>query len=133
MIALSTAGCRPAPLAFPASLNSQRPEERVRAVKQAVTYPYATPEDRQTALEMLVTRLEDDDDAVRFFAILALDRMTGTRLGYSYHAPLDERTRSVQAWRRYLAQRAQDPPSPAAAPMPQVRAQPGAGDAEGEP
>lgn len=57
-------------------------------------------------MEMLVARLEDEDDAVRFFAILALDRMTGTRLGYSYHAPEDQRLRAVQAWRRYLAQQA---------------------------
>jgi len=101
-ILVQMCGCRPAPLPFPASLNSQRPEERVRAIKTAVNYPYAAPEDRRAVIELLVARLEDEDDAVRFFAILALEKMTGTRLGYEYHAPVNERLRAVQAWRRYL-------------------------------
>jgi hypothetical protein len=57
-------------------------------------------------MEMLVARLDDDDDAVRFFAILALERMTGTRMGYSYHTRADQRLRAVQTWRRYLQQEA---------------------------
>jgi hypothetical protein len=104
---VAAAGCRPAPLSFPASLNSQRPEERVRAAKQAVDYPYASPQDRRAAVELLVARLDDEDDAVRFFAILALERMTGTRLGYCYHDHADGRLRAVQAWRRYLKQQAE--------------------------
>jgi hypothetical protein len=102
-------------LAFPASLNSQRPEERVRAAKMAVRYPYASPEDRRAALEMLVTRLEDEDDAVRFFAIIALEKMTGSRLGYEYHGPEHDRLRAVQTWRRYLAQQAAAASQPASA------------------
>jgi hypothetical protein len=100
-----TSGCRSVE-PFPASLNSSRPEERVRAAKKAVDYPYASPAERQTALELLVWRLDDEDDCVRFFAILALERMTGTRLGYEYHAPAYERLRAVQSWRRYLAEQA---------------------------
>ncbi|MBI4579259.1 MAG: hypothetical protein HY718_06125, partial [Planctomycetes bacterium] len=99
-------GCRPPPLAFPASINSEYPEERVRAVRTAVDYPYASAEERRGVMEMLVGRLDDDDDAVRMFAIVALEKMTGTRLGYRYHAPLGERLRAVQTWRRYLAEEA---------------------------
>lgn len=114
-IAAILLGCRPAPTEFPASLNSQRPEERVRAAKQAVDHPYASPEERRAVLEMLVWRLDDDDPAVRFFAILALERMTGTRLGYSYHARPDQRLRAVQAWRRYLRDGSEnDPGKPSA-------------------
>ena len=77
----------------------------------AVHYPYASPEDRRAALEMLVSRLEDEDDAVRFFAIIALEKMTGSRLGYEYHGPEHDRLRAVQTWRRYLAQQAASQPA----------------------
>lgn len=98
-----SSGCRPAPLAFPASLNSQRPEERIRAAKTAVVWPYRSSSERFAALELLVGRLDDEDDAVRFFAILALERLTGTRQGYEYYAPATERIRAIERWRRYLA------------------------------
>lgn len=98
--------CRPAPRAFPASLNSQYADVRLRAVRQAVDHPYDSPEERRTVLEMLVERLDDEDAAVRFFSIVALEKMTGTRLGYEYHDDLHERLRAIEAWRRYLAQEA---------------------------
>lgn len=82
-------------------------------------------------MELLVARLEDDDDAVRFFAILALDRMTGTRLGYSYHGPLDQRTRAVQAWHRYLAQQTDDPKPDADLPVAHAQPASGSGAAAG--
>lgn len=100
-------GCRPKPWTFPASINSPRPEERAAAVRQAVDWSYASDAERRAVLEMLVGRLEDEDPAVRFFAIIALEKMTGTRLGYVYHAPLDERLRAVQSWRRYMAKLAE--------------------------
>ena len=37
----------------------------------------------------------------------AFDRVTGTRLGYHYHARADQRLRAVHAWRRYLQQQAE--------------------------
>lgn len=101
---LAMGGCRPAPLKFPASLNSPYPDERVRAARTAVDYPYTDERDRRTAIELLVGRLDDDDEAVRFFSIIALEKMTGTRRGYEYHAPLHERLRAVEVWRRYLEQ-----------------------------
>ncbi len=113
LVGLAAAGCRPQPLRFPESLNSPYPDERVQATRRAVDYPYATPAERRVALELLVARLEDEDDAARFFAILALEKMTGTRLGYAYHASADERLRAVQSWRRYLEREAQLADEPA--------------------
>ena len=48
-------------------------------------------------------RLGDDDEAVRLYAILALERISGTRLGYNYRAPEPERVRAMARWRQYLA------------------------------
>jgi hypothetical protein len=55
------------------------------------------------AVPALVDRLEDEDPGVRFFAVLALERLTGTRLGYRSGAPLAERRAAVQEWRKFLA------------------------------
>lgn len=88
---------------YPASLNSIRPDERARAAVQA-----AETRDRDV-LGILVDRLEDPDEGVRFYAILALEKLTGTRLGYDYRAGAIQRWRAVQEWRRYLAEEANAP------------------------
>jgi len=91
------AGCGPPKTPYPAALNSERPDERVLAIRHAA-------ETHDTSVvPLLVDRLEDEDEAVRFFAILALERLTGTRLGYDYRAPEEQRWRAVQNWRRHLA------------------------------
>ncbi len=56
-------------------------------------------------LPQLVDRLEDEDSAVRFAAIIALDKLTGKRLGYKYGGSLETRSAAVARWRRYVAQR----------------------------
>lgn len=59
----------------------------------------AEAEDR-SRLPDLVKRLEDDDEVVRFYAIVALERMTGTRRGYSYAASPGQRAPAVAEWRK---------------------------------
>lgn len=54
------------------------------------------------AVPLLVDRLEDEDDAVRFYAILALERITGKRFGYDYAKQSGERAASVVEWRSYV-------------------------------
>lgn len=93
---LAVPGCGPPRTPYPASLQSEDPGERIRALKQA-----AERNDHEV-LGIIVDRLEDEDEAVRMFAILALEKMTGTRLGYRYHATPAERHRMAEAWRRYL-------------------------------
>jgi len=94
---LALAGCGPGRTPYPESLNSQRPEERILAVKHAAEIG-----DRDV-IGILVDRLEDDDEAVRLFTILALEKLTGTRHGYDYSADQTLRQRAVQRWRRYVA------------------------------
>ena len=91
---LALSGCGPPRAKYPAALNAERPEQRIWAIRQA-----AERQDHE-AIGILVERLEDDDEAVRFYAILALERLTGTRLGYNYHASETERHRAVERWRQ---------------------------------
>jgi len=73
---------------------------RVQAIRQAA----ATGD--LDALPHLVDRLEDEDPVVRFAAILALQDLTGLRLGYSYGQDSAERAAAVALWREYLQARA---------------------------
>jgi len=110
------AGCARPHTPYPESFNSFLPEERILAAKHA-----AEIHDRG-AIPLLVDRLEDDDPAVRLFTILALEKLTGTRLGYDYSSDDFQRARAAQRWRRYLAEQAASQPAPASAP---VQSQPG--------
>jgi HEAT repeat protein len=101
-VAPSLTGCGPPATPYPAALQSQRPEERIRAIKRA-----GETKDR-SVIGILVDRLEDEDEAVRLYAILALEKLTGTRLGYDYAAREGERARAVKRWRQYLVR---EPPA----------------------
>ncbi|MBN2562574.1 MAG: HEAT repeat domain-containing protein [Phycisphaerae bacterium] len=78
------------------NIHSDDPDERILGICEA-----AKAKDRR-AVPLLVDRLEDEDDAVRFYAIGALDRITGKRLGYDYAEPLSDRAKAVERWRRYV-------------------------------
>lgn len=64
-----------------------------------------------SAVPLLVDRLEDEDDAVRFYAIQALTRITGQDMGYRYYEPSWERARAVRRWRAFLEHRAASGPA----------------------
>jgi hypothetical protein len=83
------AGYRPA-------LSSPDPAARIRAIRQGVEK-----QDRG-AVPLLVNRLEDEDEAVRFYAITALVKMTGSDQGYRFYAPESERREAVKRWRRHI-------------------------------
>jgi hypothetical protein len=53
------------------------------------------------ALALLIDRLEDDDQAVRMYAVLALVRIEGTTLGYKYWASPTDLAHMAQRWRAY--------------------------------
>jgi HEAT repeat protein len=95
---------------YPAGLKSDDPSVRIRAIKVA-----GERQDRN-ALPLLVRQLKDDDPAVRLYAILAIEKITGTRLGYDYAMPETERDRAVKRWENYLrsAPRPARPPASAA-------------------
>ena len=85
------AGCRPPP-AREGGFYSDNPASRLYAIRRAGEQRDAG------AIRPLVELLDDDDPAVRMFAIQALDRITGTRLGYDAYAPLGDRREAVDRW-----------------------------------
>ena len=89
-------GCSSSATRSELALESPDPSVRAVAIVRAA--------DRgdESVVPLLVDRLEDEDAAVRLYAILALDRLTGTRLGYEYGGSEVERRVSVDRWRRYL-------------------------------
>jgi hypothetical protein len=62
----------------------------------------AADEGDPAAVHTLVNLLEDWDEAVRMYAILALQRLCGEDLGYRYYAPPEVRSRAVARWRDAL-------------------------------
>jgi hypothetical protein len=87
-------------------------------VNQRILAIYAAAEsgDKQS-VPLIVDRLEDEDEAVRFYAILALDKMTGRRLGYDYASPPSERASAVERWRRFVREAGQARDGRAAPPQ----------------
>ncbi len=85
---------------YRADLNSPDPAARIRAIRDVVDTG------DQGALPLLVDRLEDEDEGVRFYAIAALTRITGTDMGYKYYKPAQERLPAVKRWRDYVHERA---------------------------
>lgn len=81
---------------YRADISSEGVEDRIRGIKIAA--------DRKDvgAVPLIVDRLEDEDDGVRFYAILALERITGERFGYDYAKVSRDRAASVQKWRLYI-------------------------------
>lgn len=59
----------------------------------------------QRAIPALVTQLNNDDPAIRFYAFRALQRMTGNTFDYRYYDDVDQRRPAVQRWQNWLKQR----------------------------
>lgn len=91
---LMAAGCL-APPVTERDLTSPEASRRALAVRQA-----AERRD-QSLIPAIVDRLEDEDESVRFYAILALERLTGDRMGYEYHKSPGQQVEAVNRWRRY--------------------------------
>lgn len=70
----------------------------------------------RSALPGLIDSLNDDDPAVRFFAIAALEKFSGDRFGYEYYLDEEQRKPSIARWREWLKQ--QQPQQPDAPPEP---------------
>jgi len=92
LAAVAAAGCAPPR----GSLASRFAPDRARAIVSL-----AERGDSQS-IHKLVDLLEDDDQAVRLYAILALERLTGDNRGYRYYESEQERAKAVLAWRQAL-------------------------------
>ncbi|HZN63931.1 MAG TPA: HEAT repeat domain-containing protein [Tepidisphaeraceae bacterium] len=88
------AGCTaPRP---PLVVTDPDPSVKIPAFKKAVRK-----KDRG-AVRQLVKDLDSDDPAVRFYAIGALERMTGQQLGYRYYDDETGRSPAIARWQNWL-------------------------------
>jgi HEAT repeat protein len=109
-ILLIAGACGPDASRLRSQLESRTAAERIQAIVRLGSLG-----DRES-VPALVERLEDEDSAVRFYAIQALERLTGERRGYHYWEPVDRRRAAVLRWRAYLRERAADSPQTARRP-----------------
>ncbi len=101
VILLCTTGCFPQPDPVIADPD---PMVKIPAMKLAV--------DRHDAgaAKDLIRDLNSDDAAIRFYAITALQRLTGDDFGYHYYDDEDQRKAAVGRWQEWLAKQPQQSP-----------------------
>lgn len=78
-------------------LQSSNEDVRMAAILQAGR------EKDPKAVPYLVDRLGDSYAEVRFAAIVALEKITGTNREYRYWAPTADREQAIARWRQWLA------------------------------
>ncbi len=91
--------CGPRERQLSQRLTDDNPDVRRQAVVEA-----GQTLDEQ-AVPRLVDCLEDPEIDVRFFAILALERITGETMGYKYYDNPCSRRQAVTRWRQWLESR----------------------------
>lgn len=74
------------------------PSVKIPAMKKAVR------EQDRAAIAPLIDDLDNDDPAVRLYAIEALERMTGETHGYQYWDDAKDRAPAIMRWRAWLAE-----------------------------
>ena len=144
LAATSLAGCRP-PRASSQPVgwwSFGKGDERARlvrcfqsedpSVRMAAVLQVGRQKDRKSA-PYLVDRLTDAEAEVRFAAIFALQRITGTTRGYRYYESSARRGEAVQRWRAWLAGRPESQPAsqPASRPASQPASRPASRPAKG--
>jgi len=97
LVAMATAGCNGATeQSILCGLEGECPSERSAACLQAGL------RGDESVMPLLVDRLEDPAADVRFFAIGALERITGRSLGYRHYDDTETRSQAVRRWRDWL-------------------------------
>jgi len=79
--------------------------ENADAARRALAVRQAAVRNDAEAVPLLVDRLEDEDSSVRFYAILALERLTGDRMGYVYYRPPERQKEAIERWRQFARAR----------------------------
>jgi len=82
----------------PPSVKSDDLTLKVPAIKEDVQHR------SQSDIPLMVHDLDNDDPAVRFYAIEGLHRLTGNDFGYRYYDNEDERKPALQRWENWLKQ-----------------------------
>ena len=89
-LAISAGGCTPA--ASHGGFDSPNPASKLYAIRRA-----GDARDRGS-VPNLVEQLESDDPAVRMMTIGALQRITGTRMGYNPYGSVIDRSAAIDRW-----------------------------------
>ena len=92
---LSSTGCRTAASAG-RDMEADEPARRIAAAFES------TRGNKRALTAALVELLGDESLAVRYYAIGALSRQTGTTMGYHYAAPPEIRDAAAARWHRYV-------------------------------
>lgn len=92
-VTLSALGCTKPQPATPKS-----PDDRIRDILEVARTRDAS------AVPELIEELDHSDVGVRYCAILSLERITGTRLGFRADSPAADRRTAILAWRAYADQ-----------------------------
>ena len=88
------AGC----FAPPPSVKDPDPASKIPAIKIAVA------KNDHRVLPQLVEDLDNDDPAVRFYALDGLEKFSGQSFGYHYYDEADARKPAIERWKQWLAQ-----------------------------
>ena len=100
IIVIILIGCdNPKKIGGLADLENLDPTVRIRAIK------WAGENQVHDAVPLLVDRLQEQDRSVRFYAIMALRRITGDDLGFDYKADPAQRAEAVKKWRQSLTKK----------------------------
>jgi len=108
---LAPAGCVPS-AREEADLLSPWPAARLAAIREAGAT--GDPE----AIPPLVEQLESDDPVTRMMSIVALERITGERLGYNPYGSVTERRAAIERWVEAVRAGRFTSPAPADLPRP---------------
>jgi len=81
----------------PLVVSDPDPSVKIPAIEVAVR-----DKDRK-AIRQMVQDLDNDDPAVRFYAIQGLHRLTGESFGYRYYDDDVQRAPAVRKWKEWLA------------------------------
>ena len=82
----------------PLSVKSDDPDLKIPAIKQDVQ------QRRTQDLAQMVSDLDNEDPAVRFYAIEGLRRLTGRTFEYHYFDDENNRRPAVNRWKEWLKQ-----------------------------
>src|SRR5439155_5560095 len=82
----------------PRTVHSRELSTKIPAFKRAVAQ-----KDTSAEAEM-VRELDDDDPAVRLYAIQGLQRLTGQDMGYRYYDDKEARQPAVAKWKKWLSE-----------------------------
>ena len=89
---LPAAGCGHGPR----SVADPDPADKIPAIEHA-----ARAGDRKS-IPQLVTDLDNDDPAIRFYAIDGLRKLTGKDFAYRYYDDSDQRKPALKLWKQWL-------------------------------